>query len=606
MDRQYSANTQAAINLSLASEPAAAGVAPNAPLPDRRAIDRQYSANTLAAINLSLSGQQSLPLLSIAAGSADSLPLASLQSQSQESLPPMDLAAGLDCLPTLPSSVSSSSEISSASPSASPSASSPGSSKKRQRDNDEEDRSTDRRESKRFTLAPQGVTWPAVSAKSSSERGAESTTTAPAARAEAVGDTARLMARHGQFENSSILEWTKDGHQWIKACHFADPLLQCYRTQKERGDSDGDSGGGGDRSGVKAASRRLPRAALERMHSSRTQAAVDLSLALAGRNVAAKLEGTWTDWKGSDGKVPEQPEFVMIVCRRDDQDDELVVGEPPPQQLLFDVFKVTLASDAGECERLILKTLEDSGSVQIVKASDDDDGAAAAAAAAAAADGTAGGEQQQRGGEGGLARSQSKALRTKFLERRRELHRPELRPPGRQINVPGTGACLFHAISQSQRQDVAHALRLDVVRWVRAHWESNPDISSLLGPARRAVQWNPAEEKYEPMLLQEQLDEHSSLAEYVAHMSAAGTYATSLEAAIAATVKGWVINIWTEDGYGNQLGLGGAWPPPGGGAGGGGGDGGCLPSCTRDIVLLNGNSPLLCHYNFLIRSSSGS
>jgi hypothetical protein len=92
----------------------------------------------------------------------------------------------------------------------------------------------------------------------------------------------------------------------------------------------------------------------------------------------------------------------------------------------------------------------------------------------------------------------------------------------------------------------------------------------------------------------------------VAHMSAAGTYATSLEAAIAATVKGWVINIWTEDGYGNQLGLGGAWPPPGGGAGGGGGDGGCLPSCTRDIVLLNGNSPLLCHYNFLIRSSSGS
>ena len=55
-------------------------------------------------------------------------------------------------------------------------------------------------------------------------------------------------------------------------------------------------------------------------------------------------------------------------------------------------------------------------------------------------------------------------------------------------DVPGSGACLFHAIAQTQDVGEARTLRLAVVEFVVQNWEANPDIGHLLGSARRAVQ----------------------------------------------------------------------------------------------------------------------
>ena len=80
------------------------------------------------------------------------------------------------------------------------------------------------------------------------------------------------------------------------------------------------------------------------------------------------------------------------------------------------------------------------------------------------------------------------------------------RPIGRLVDVPGTGACLFHAIEQNINDtSVAHQLRMEVVGWVKAHWDDNPDIGPLLGAARREVQWNPDENKFELLHLREEL-----------------------------------------------------------------------------------------------------
>ena len=51
-----------------------------------------------------------------------------------------------------------------------------------------------------------------------------------------------------------------------------------------------------------------------------------------------------------------------------------------------------------------------------------------------------------------------------------ELRRPP--PPGTTLeDVPGTGACLFHAIAMTQDVDEARVLRQAVVNYVVSNWE---------------------------------------------------------------------------------------------------------------------------------------
>ena len=165
---------------------------------------------------------------------------------------------------------------------------------------------------------------------------------------------------------------------------------------------------------------------------------------------------------------------MILICRRPDE---------ASAELLFDVFKVTLDSEAGECERLILKCID--GGVEVVR------GGSAAAA-------SEGGGLNER-----LSSMASGAGRQEFLSKQRPLF--EKRPAGRLVNVPGTGACLFHAIERDSNASVAQRLRVEVIGWVKEHWEADPDLGSLLGAARREIQWNPDEHKFEPLHLRQQL-----------------------------------------------------------------------------------------------------
>lgn len=400
-------------------------------------MDRQHSASTMEAIALSL-----VPEFAGAEQTFDDLP-------SDASLPPLDLSA-LSALPSRQSSA--------ATPAAAADASS-GSQRKRRNDGN-------------TTEAP-AKKW---SRQSTNDAIALSLEPQPGQQ-EQLDDKATLSFLNSGVFQTPVLEWTRDCHQWIKAKEAVDPVLGYYRK-------------------VPVAVQEVIPPLLQRMHSKRTQEAVDLSLQLAGESVAAQLEGTvrtqatshrnlisgevfddclwsqWTDWKQLDASFLTVPTYMIIICRRP--------GEAAAE-MLFDVFKVTLDSDTGECERLILKCVDgDRPGVQVIR------GGSAA--------------------EGGLQRLSSMASRAKrneFLEKQRPLF--EKRPAGQMVNVPGTGACLFHAIEQSSDVSVAHRLRMAVIGWVKEHWGANSDIAPLLGAARRDIQWNPDEKKFEPLYLREQL-----------------------------------------------------------------------------------------------------
>eukprot|EP01047_Picozoa_sp_COSAG01_P053154 COSAG01_NODE_5664_length_4112_cov_8.551458_3_plen_379_part_00 len=72
-------------------------------------------------------------------------------------------------------------------------------------------------------------------------------------------------------------------------------------------------------------------------------------------------------------------------------------------------------------------------------------------------------------------------LRT-VMPSRRAGGAPAWLPPSTPVeDVPGCGACLFHAIAQSSDASTARSLRHLTVDWVRAHWTENPDVLPLLG-----------------------------------------------------------------------------------------------------------------------------
>ena len=111
-------------------------------------------------------------------------------------------------------------------------------------------------------------------------------------------------------------------------------------------------------------------------------------------------------------------------------------------------------------------------------------------------------------------------------------------------DVPGSGACLFHSIAQSQDAMVARRLRLLVIDWVRDKWDANPNIAGMLGPMLQAV--------LHKVHLQEWLlgtdyggTVVHSLAEYCALVSSDAMYGTEAEAAIAASILGVCLSIYS-------------------------------------------------------------
>jgi hypothetical protein len=79
------------------------------------------------------------------------------------------------------------------------------------------------------------------------------------------------------------------------------------------------------------------------------------------------------------------------------------------------------------------------------------------------------------------AQSSAAFLLTVMASRRAD-GAPAWLPPSTPVeDVPGFGACLFHAIAQSSDASTARSLRHLTVDWVRAHWTENPDVLPLLG-----------------------------------------------------------------------------------------------------------------------------
>ena len=223
-------------------------------------MDRQHSANTMAAISLSLEPAQP------AEEASDES--ATPAQPSDASLPPLDLG-DLSALPRVSSSASlpAAPETSDASR------------KRASNSNDAE--------------APPSK-WPR---QTTNDAIALSLSEPQPWQCEQLEDKATLsFSSAGLYSKTPVLEWARDRHQWIKAKEAADPVLGFYRQVPT------------------AVQQALP-PLLQRMHSKRTQEAVDLSLQLAGESVAAQLEGTWTDWTQPDGSLPVPTPGTMCMSQ---------------------------------------------------------------------------------------------------------------------------------------------------------------------------------------------------------------------------------------------------------------------------------------------------